>query len=223
MGKYIVKIESINQITHDVIKIVTEKPVGYNFIPGQATGVAINKPDWDKKKRPLTFTCLPDDNYLEFIIKIYPEHKGVTNEMLSLTEGDELVLGEVFGSISYQGEGVFIAGGSGITPFLSIIRDLHSKNKLVGNVLLFANKTKADIILQKEIDEMMGDHYINILSEENINGYYYGMVTEDFLKNNIKDFNQPFYVCGPPPMMKAVVKSLSDLHVDEKLIIKEAF
>jgi hypothetical protein len=74
-----------------VLQIITEKPKQYNFTPGQATEVSINKPDWKEKKNPFTFTCLPENNFLEFNIKTYPAHKGVTNELLTLKKADELM------------------------------------------------------------------------------------------------------------------------------------
>lgn len=64
-----VKIKSIGNITHNVLKIVTEKPFQYTFVPGQATGVAINKERWQNEKRPFTFTSLPKHEYLGFTIK----------------------------------------------------------------------------------------------------------------------------------------------------------
>ena len=128
--EHIVKIKSIDKVTHDVLQIVTEKPQKYNFTPGQATEISINKNGWKDEKRPFTFTCLPDNDYLEFTIKTYPSHKGVTNELLQLKKNDELILHDVFGAIAYKGEGVFIAGGAGVTPFISIFRYLQSKMKL---------------------------------------------------------------------------------------------
>ncbi len=222
MEKHIVKIESISKITHDVIKIVTEKPDGYKFTPGQATEVAINKKGWLEEKRPFTFTCLPAEDYLEFTIKTYPEHKGVTNELLKLKMKDELILHEVFGAISYTKEGVFIAGGAGITPFISIFRYLQKQNKIGNNVLVFANKTKSDIILEKEFKNMLGNAFINILSDEKVVGYHHGRITEDFLKAILSGVNQQFYICGPPPMMEAVLKQLENMNVVESEITKEA-
>ena len=69
---HIVKIKSIEHLTHDVLKIVTEKPSMYSFTPGQATEISINKVSWRNELRPFTFTCLPDSDYLEFAIKTYP-------------------------------------------------------------------------------------------------------------------------------------------------------
>ena len=223
MNQTIIKIKSIQHITHDVLQIVTEKPNNYYFIPGQATEIAINKNGWKNEKRPFTFTSLPDDDYLEFTIKTYPSHKSVTNELLKIKKDDELILHDVFGAINYKGEGVFIAGGAGVTPFISIFRYLNSKNEIGESKLIFANKTKEDIILEQEFKNLLGNNFINILSEEKSNGYANGFITMDFLQDNFGGINQYFYLCGPPPMIEFVEKQLQYLNVGEKHIIKEEF
>jgi ferredoxin-NADP reductase len=223
MGQHIVKIKSIDKVTHDVLQVVTEKPSEYTFIAGQATDVSINNADWKEEKKPFTFTSLPHNNYIEFIIKTYPSHQSVTNQLLQLNKDDELILHDVFGDIAYKGEGVFIAGGAGVTPFISILRHLQSKNEIGNNKLIFANKTKADIILEEELKNMLGNNFINILSDEKVNGFANGFITENFLKENIDGLDKYFYVCGPPPMMDAIENMLMNLNVDKKLIIKEAF
>jgi ferredoxin-NADP reductase len=223
MEEHLVKIKSIGKITHDVLQIVTEKPKRYTFTSGQATEISIDKDGWKKEKRPFTFTCLPSDDHLEFTIKTYPERKSVTNQLLKLKISDTLVLHEVFGAIEYKGEGVFIAGGAGVTPFISIFRYLKSKNEIGDNKLIFANKTKGDIILAKEFEELLGDNFINILSDEKVKGYANGQITEDFVRAHSAGFNKFFYVCGPPPMMDAVENELANLHVADNLIVKESF
>lgn len=229
MQQYPVKIKSIQNLTHDVLRIETEKPQGYtfvpryDFIPGQATNVSINKQGWKSEKRPFTFTSLPMEDHLEFTIKTYPTHKSVTNELLSLKVGDELILNNVFGNIHYAGEGVFIAGGAGVTPFISILRELQTKNALGNNKLIFANKTASDIILRNEFEKMLGKNFTIILSNEKIEGAYYGLITEDIIKEISGGVNQMFYLCGPPAMMKVVEKQLENLHVIPQSIIKEIF
>lgn len=221
MKRYIVKVESIGKVTHDVVHIVTAKPDGFIFEPGQATEIAINKAGWVDEKRPFTFTCLPDDPYLEFTIKTYPSRNGMTNQLLTLKKGDELILNDVFGTIAYKNEGVFIAGGAGVTPFISIFRHLKSKGEIGRNMLVFANKTRADIILEKEFREMLGDRFVNILSEEVVDGFHHGLISEEFLRKVIPSFNLQFYLCGPPPMMDALHLQLTYLGVDKGLIITE--
>lgn len=221
MESHILKIISIGKVTHDVVRIELPKPDNYNFVPGQATEIAINKEKWKEEKRPFTFTCLPTDNYLEFTIKTYPSRHGVTNELLSLVPGDELILHDVWGAISYKGEGLFIAGGAGITPFLSIFRHLNSINRVGNNKLIFANKTKADIIHEDEFKRILGDRFVNILSDEAVEGYAHGFITEDFIKENLPAAGGKFYLCGPPPMMDAVQKIFSNLGVGEDSVVVE--
>lgn len=151
MKNELVKIIEIEHATKDVLHIKVSKPKDMTFTPGQATEVSINKPGWEKESRPFTFVCLPSKDYLEFMIKTYPDRKGVTNELLSLQTGDELILNYVFGAIHYKGEGTFIAGGAVMTPFISILRSLKDQNKLGNNKLIYANKTKDDIIVEKEL------------------------------------------------------------------------
>jgi ferredoxin-NADP reductase len=223
MEQHIVTIHNLETATHDVLKIRTSKPLAYPFVAGQATEVSIHKNGWQEKKRPFTFTSLPEDDFLEFFIKIYPTHNGVTNQLLDIQKNDELVLHEVFGSISYQQEGVFIAGGAGITPFIAILRDLYAKNLLVGNKLFFANKTKADIILEEEFEEMLGKNFINILSDEEADSYAHGFITKEFISENCDVLNKTFYVCGPPSMIEIVEKQLKSLGVHEQHIVTETF
>jgi ferredoxin-NADP reductase len=223
MAQHIVKINSIKHITHDVLQIVTEKPQKHTFTPGQATEVSINKSGWKDEKRPFTFTSLPDSDFLEFTIKTYPSHKGVTNEILKLKTKEELILHDIFGAIAYKGEGIFIAGGAGITPFISIFRYLQSKNETGNNKLIFANKTKDDIILAPEFEKLLGKNFINILSDEKADGYTHGQITEGFLKAYISNSTKNVYICGPPPMMDAIEKQLIHLKIDKKHIIKEVF
>lgn len=220
MEEHFVKIISIEEVTHDVKRFVVERPAGYNFISGQATEVAINKPGYEDKSRPFTFTGLNEWKNLEFTIKIYNDHDGVTKKLGTLSPGDELIIHDVWGTIEYKGPGTFIAGGAGITPFISIFRHLKSKGELNGNRLIFANKTKADIILKEEFKCLLGENFINILSDEHSNGYAHGFITGKFLKENLGSSSM-YYLCGPPIMMAIVEKELSLLNIDEKFIVKE--
>jgi|SRR5690625_2385347 len=223
MKNQIVKITKIGHITHNVLHIMVEKPDGVNFTPGQATEVSVNKPDWKEESRPFTFVCLPQNNYLEFMIKTYPDHKGVTNQLLSLEAGDELILNYVFGAIEYKGKGTFIAGGAGITPFISILRNLKHKDKIRGNKLIFANKTKDDIIIEDELQGLLGKDFYNILSHDKAEGYSHGYITDTFLHKHQVAFDKYIYLCGPPPMMDAVEKILEQENFDKKLLVKEEF
>ncbi len=223
MEKHTVSIKSIENVTHDTLKIHTEKPANYTFKPGQATEIAINKNGWQNERRPFTFTSLPEDKDLQFVIKTYPEHDGATDKLLDLVPGDELILHEVFGSITYHGQGVFIAGGAGVTPFLAIFRDLYRKDSSDSNTLIFANKTRDDIILKEELEQMLDGQVVHILSEEKTDEYAHGFITREFLEQHINDKGQYFYICGPEPMMEAVEKHLDKLGIPKENRVKESW
>lgn len=216
-----IKITAIENLTHDVKKFQCEKPAGYDFIPGQATEVSVNKEGWKDEKRPFTFTSLKDAPYLEFVIKIYKDHPGVTNELDTLAVGDELIVSDVWGAIEYKGPGYFIAGGAGITPFIAILRQLHSECKLESNKVFFSNKTVRDIILEPELTTMLGANAIYSITDEHTNSYHNGFINEDFLKIHVDDFKKHFYLCGPPKMVETLSGVLIKLGASPEAVVFE--
>ncbi|MBO6754798.1 MAG: flavodoxin reductase [Roseibium sp.] len=216
-----VKILSKNKVTHNVWSFRTERPNGYSFEPGQATELRIDRPDWEDEARPFTFTSLPEDNHLEFTIKAYRDHDGVTHKFDDVVPGERFIIEDAWGAIGYKGRGTFIAGGAGLTPFLAILRDLEAKGELSGHRLLFGNKTAADIILKEELDGMTGLKVDYALSEENCDGMRHGQFDKAALAEIIRTIDQTFYVCGPEKMVEAMVSNLKDMGVDDKRIVTE--
>lgn len=202
--EFTVSIKAISQVTHNVKCLRFDKPEGYQFVPGHAADVSIKKPQWIDEKRPFTFTALADKPYLEFTIKSYTDHNGVTNQIGQLKVGDQLVISDSWGAIEYKGQGCFIAGGAGITPFIAILRQLHQDGKAKGNKLFFSNKTEADIIYKEELTEILGEDAVFLVSNETSNRYQNARINEAFIDANIRDFNQPFYICGPDLMIEEI-------------------
>jgi ferredoxin-NADP reductase len=221
--EHIVKIINVENVTHNVKRFTLSKPENYIFTPGQATDIVINKPEWLKERRPFTFTGLNEWDHLEFTIKIYDDHDGVTNQLGKLKVGDELILHDIWGAIHYKGEGVFIAGGAGVTPFIAIFRQLNKDGKLGNNQLIFSNKTSKDIILKDEFEQILGNNFINTLTQERTDQYDNNIINEDYLKEKIKDLDQYFYICGPDPMIEAISNDLQKIGVDKDKIVIEEF
>ena len=217
----VVKLLMSEFVTHDVKRFVLEKPKGFSFVPGQGVMVAINTPQMQDEFRPFSPTSLNEDEVLEFTIKEYREHHGVTEKLHKLRSGDELLIEEAFGTIQYRGPGVFIAAGAGITPFLSIMRALKQPDKLAGNMLLFSNRTKADIILEQELRYYLGDRCVFTLTHQSAHGYDSGLIDGAFLKKAVSNFNQLFYLCGPPPFMSAMTETLLNIGVKSENMILE--
>jgi hypothetical protein len=221
MEHNIVKIITVESVTHDVKRFTVEKPSDYKFSAGQATDLSINTPAFKNEKRPFTFTSLNDNEYLEFTIKIYPSHDGITKELERLKQGDELIIRDAWGAIEYNGEGVFIAGGAGVTPFIAILKQLYKDNKIANNKLIFTNKTESDIILKNEFNKMLGENFINTLTHEKKDSYENRRIDNTFLKEKIADFSQHFYVCGPPSFVEAMSDALGSLGAKSDAVVFE--
>lgn len=248
---YIVKLLQTRQVTHDVREFRFEKPKGYPFIPGQATDVTINQPGYTDKRNPFTFTGFNDDPFLQFTIKRYPDHHGVTDKLHQLQPGDEVIVHDVWGAIEYRGPGVFFAGGAGITPFLAILRQLHRDKKVPGNTLFFSNKTIDDIIEHQELLDILGIHVTFLLTQDDtpatgvhsttgrrpiISGapdkgdistpplsgaYLHTRLDKKFIQEQITDFKQPFYICGPDEMVQDLAGYLHELGASPETVVFE--
>ncbi len=221
MSAYPVKILECSYINHNVKRFIVQKPEGYHFLPGQGTEVSINHPDWKDKLRPFTFTSLNEWNYLEFTIKIYDEHNGVTKQLGKTNAGEELILHDVFGTITYKGPGVFLAAGSGITPFMAIFRDLHNRNLLGGNTLILSNKYSEDVIYAGELEQLLGPNLIHVLTREGVIGFVEKRIDRPFLVETIRDFSQHFYVCGPEQFVKDMSAHLLSLGASAESLVVE--
>lgn len=218
---HICKILSIIPVTHDVHSLRLAKPAGYAFIPGQATDVTINKEGWTDQQRPFTFTSLNSDPYLEFTIKSYNDHAGVTQQIGQLAAGDELIIDEPWGAIRYKGEGYFIAGGAGITPFLAIFRQLHQVGLIGKNKLFFSNKTPADIIYRDELIRIFEDKVTFVLTKEGEHHQAVDFIDKKFMNSHVSRYDSCFYVCGPDPMVQAVNQILMDAGVSPQSLVFE--
>ncbi|WP_417684952.1 flavodoxin reductase [Roseibium sp.] len=207
------KILVIEPVTHDVKRIRLERPEGFDYQVGDATELALDVDGWRDEKRPFTMTSLPEDPYLEFTIKEYPDHDGVTTRLHDMKPGETVLIDDPFKTFRNKGKGVFIAGGAGITPFLAILRKEREKHSLDGYTLIFANKRTEDIICRDELAGMPELKVVHVLSEDKEPGMHHGEVDADLIRGEVEDFDQRFYLCGPPPMMEAVQKSLDKLGV----------
>ena len=150
-------LKRIEPVTHDTYHLIFDRPDGFDYTPGQGVELHLLKEGWEDRGRPFTPVTLPDEPTLEFVIKSYPDHHGVTEQIGRMKPGDEVKITGPFGAISDKGPGVFIAGGAGITPMIAVLRkQLNDHGTLEGSTLVFANKTESDIIWREKFEAMEG-------------------------------------------------------------------
>lgn len=219
--EYELKLLMREVVTHDVMRFIVSRPDGFGFTPGQGVELAIDAPEWRDEGRPFTPTSLIDDGVIEFIIKAYPQHEGVTRELHRLQPGARLLMSEPFGTIQHRGTGTFIAGGAGITPFIAILRELVRKQGLDGYGLIFANKTPSDVICEKELRHYLGERCHFICTDGAFAGYERRRIDEAYLEETIDHVEQQFYVCGPPAFMDSVTAALEEIGADSQALVFE--
>lgn len=120
----------------------------------------------------------------------------------------------------------FVAGGTGITPMISIIRWLLSQRIDAELFLIFANKTEADIIFRREweryVRECPNFHCYHLLEYPPV-GWRQGAgrVTPDVLRQHLPPPGPEtcIFLCGPPPMVDAVETMLMDMGYPQDTII----
>jgi predicted ferric reductase len=132
---------------------------------------------------------------------------------------------------------VMMAGGVGVTPFLSVLR--HFKNVKAKNTatLFWVNKTMEDAFATDEIKAMTKDMALTVVyclsRADDVRGYNRpeyprvffepGRLSGDILKKYGTGKEASFYLCGPPPMMESALAEAGALHVDQGAIEKETF
>lgn len=215
-------LQSIRPVTHDTNALTFPRPEGFDFRPGQATELALGRDGWRDEKRPFTFASLPDSSLLEFVIKSYPDHDGVTARIGQMTPGDTVIIGDPWGAIEDRGPGTIIAGGAGITPFIAIMRARQAEaGHLGGYRLIFTNSRARDVILRDELEAIPGLALDLLLSEEPAPGAEHTRLDGDYLDRAVSDFSGFFYLCGPPPLEDAIATALHARGVTTDRLIRE--
>lgn len=212
----IFRISGIRKELHDVKTFELD---GYmDFTPGQYCLVRI--PD-RIEQRPVTMANSPEDK-IRFTLK---QIGGWTTEIHSLDKGECLAItGPQETSLNFNPlikRGiVFIAGGSGITPFISVLR-YAVRNKLKNNfTLFFSNRKKRDILFREELNSMGRRKNIKVvhtLTREDWHGEK-GRVSQEMISRHITfPKNKLWYVCGPPSMVKSVRDTLKSMGIPKGL------
>ena len=143
--------------------------------------------------------------------------------------GTEVTLSGPEGPFSYEPlrdekEVVGLAGGSGITPFMSMARAIRDGIEDFSLTLLYGSRTKADILYAEELEELCAAtdriKVVHVLSEEKAEGFEHGFIDAELIQKYAPE-NYTLYICGPRAMHDFLSHEIPGLDLDEKHIRRE--
>ena len=176
--------------------------------------------------RPYSIASSPKDA-LKGIIEVIVQKKGIFTEYLinEAQIGTELSVGEPSGDFYHddlrdRDHILAIAGGSGITPFISMLKAIKEGSEDFRLTLIYGVRAKDQILFDPEEYKDDRIRIIPVLSDEEAEGYRHGFITADILKEFIDD-NTSVFMCGPDAMYSFVGEQLEELGFDKTRIRQE--
>jgi predicted ferric reductase len=221
--KFLYSVDQVNKLNSSVIEIVmSPKSEKMHYEPGQYIFVGFKSKDKNisKEVHPFTISSGASDEKLKITVKSLGKY---TEKLQNLESGSEATIEGPFGVFSYletmNKNQVWIAGGIGITPFLSMAKSLDKNYKID---LYYCVKVKDELVFQKDIEKITLENsnfkLIPICSD--VDGRI-SVKTISNLSGNILE--KDFFLCGPPAMMKSVRSELLANGVSNKNIHSEEF
>lgn len=207
----------------------------WDFHPGQYVRMMLphENPDDRGTMRYFTISSSPlDTQYLRITTEVI--QSSFKKHMFDLKKGQEVSFfgpnGEFYFLEQEKGVHVFLAGGIGITPFLSMIEYAVAKNITTPIYLFDAFSTVEEMIFYDHLKEISKQHpnihIIFTISHPDGSDWKgdTGRISEGLLKKYLQDVSIPlYYMVGPPPMVEASVKMVEELGVPEERILQEHF
>ena len=197
--------------------------------PGQFMFLTLLRNGRRTEEHPFTISSSPTQH--GSITATIKESGDFTRTIGETKPGDSALVQAPFGRYSFLHDEpdrlLFIAGGVGITPIMSMLRYLRDTGDTRPATLIYANRTERDIIFRNELANMP-EHVkiVHVLSDaapdwQGERGY----VTEEIIKRHAGDTlsEAHIYLCGPPPMMRMVIRTLRSMAVSTSRIHYERF
>lgn len=205
---------------------------------GQWASIRVLRADGWSEPHPFTIACAPQDDVLLFTIK---RAGTFTASISGLMPGTEVKVEGPFGvfcrDIEKRAKIAMIAGGIGITPFLSVVRRLRNIRARNRVSLFWNNKTIEDLFAVDELKETTRELNFKIIyaiSREKDAGKYFeddypcvfflsGHITREVLREHLQFPDTSCYLCGPPKMQESILGELEACGVDPGLVDREQF
>jgi len=238
MTTYTVRLEAREEIAEGTMAFHFEKPDGFEFKPGQASDVVLSRqtanPDDHSARHTFSIASAPFQD--ELVVATRMRDSVFKRALKSLPLGSQVTVAGPFGSLGLHNDrtraGVFIAGGIGITPFVSILRQA-ARNRLQQRlILLYSNRRPEDAAFLAEMQQLSAQNVnfrlVATMTQMSASSRPWagqtGLITEQLLKSVVGDLAAPiFYVVGPPGMVEAMRQTLNHAGINDDDIRSEEF
>lgn len=184
-------------------------------------------------KRPYTLSCSPKLALKNrYTITIKRKEEGVVSNYFfnNITIGSSFVISAPNGTFCYERirdakNVIAIAGGSGITPFISMAEAINDQLLNFNLTILYGAKTTKDLIFKERLDKLSTNGRIKvkyILSEEESDKYERGFIEKETIEPYLVEENS-FFVCGPMELYKHMNEVLKEYNLAKKFIRTDLF
>ncbi len=237
MPKLPVELVSRDEIAQGTFRFRFTKPAELAFQAGQYVSLGIPDPPYRDKKgprRPLTLASAPSDDVLEFAWRTSDSAFKTILAEAPLGSSYEVV-GPIGAFVLHEDASipaVFVAGGIGITPFRSMLRDVAARGLTHAITLVYCNRDPEGAAYLDELRELSARIpklrlVLTMTRAEESKRGWDGLrrrVDLDFLREIVGDLNTPsFYVAGPSRIIAAVSEALAAAGVDPTRLKKDEF
>ncbi len=227
------------RVASDRVKLFTlEVPTGGNFKAGQHYDVRLTAPDGYQAQRSYSLASSPGDtNLIEIAIELIDDGE-VSSYFHDSVEPGEMI--EVRGPIgghftwepSHTKSSIFVAGGSGIAPIISMLRHRFTVKNNAPALLLFSVRTEDDILYREELEKMSDNdpslHVVTTITRGtskdwigNTRRIDQGMIDSALVNTGVKP--ESAYVCGGSGFVESIADILLDTGLDFNQIHIERF
>lgn len=225
-----------NQLSKDIYEFVFSSDEKLHFKSGQYLEWTLGhkNPDQRGNRRYFTISSSPTEKEIMLGVKFYEPSSSFKKKLLSMESGEKLIASQLSGEFVLPQDPnkklVFIAGGIGVTPFRSMVKNLLDINQQRDVVLFFSNRTPADIVYKDIFDEAKRVGLKTIYAVNDLAGSLadpsmpVGFVDEKMIRDNVPDFaDRMFYISGPHGMITAFEATLSKMGVSSSNIKTDFF
>ena len=219
---------TVEDLAPDIRRFTFRPQDRADFLPGQYAILHLG----DGLRRAYSMCNLPDGETLQIISKRYPGGIG-SGRLAAMRPGSRLVLESPFGTSTLRqrpGRTIFIAGGSGISPILSLVRQAASESVDFGAAVdvLYCARRPADLAAGGELAEAAraigGARYTPYVEDAGgAEGFGIGRATDALAALDFDAMHTEIYVAGPPVMVNAVKASLKEAGVPVTRIHYDSF